>query len=132
MGNIRKLPFILGCLAAIVTGIVSYSVGVVDQTIYLRMAVMMLLFYILGLYIRYTVRLTKKEVKIREVERQKEERIRKKQLEEEKRVATINERLKQVGKQEDSGYKVNLTANDAEDDFEPLTVSRAIRTGINE
>lgn len=132
MGYIRKLPFILGCFAAIVTGMVSYSVGVVDQTIYLRMALMMLIFYILGVYIRHTIRSIKKEVKIRQLERQREERIRKKRLEEEERVAAINERLSQRGKQEGMGYKVDLTADGTEDDFEPLTVGRAIRTKINE
>ncbi|NLV35178.1 MAG: hypothetical protein GXY17_00675 [Clostridiaceae bacterium] len=131
MGYIRKLPFRLACLAAIITGIVSYSAGVVDQSIYLRMALMMLLFFILGLYIKNTIRTVRKEVFIREIEKKNEERLRKKQMQEEEKAAAV-ERIKQQVQQGESGRKIDFVADDSDDDFEPLTVSRAIRTKIDE
>ena len=131
MGYIRKLPFRLACSAAIITGIVSYSAGVVDQSIYLRMALMMLLFFILGLYIKNTIRTVRKEVFIREIEKKNEERLRKKQMQEEEKAAAV-ERIKQQVQQGESGRKIDFVADDSDDDFEPLTVSRAIRTKIDE
>lgn len=131
MGHIRKLPFTLGCLAAIVTGIVGYSAGVVDQTIYLRMAAMMLLFYVLGIYIKNTIRTVKKEVVIREIERKNEEILRKKQMEEDEKAA-LAARVKQPLQQDGSPHRIDFVADDSDEDFEPLTVSRAIRTKIDE
>ena len=45
MGNIRKLPFLSGCAAAVLAGIISFAAGADNQTIYIRMAVMMFLLY---------------------------------------------------------------------------------------
>jgi len=83
MGNIRKLPFLSGCSAAILAGIISYAEDVENQTIYIRMAVMMFLFYMIGVLVKNTVVNIKKEIeeKKREME-QEEARKRKKQKEE--------------------------------------------------
>lgn len=135
MGHIRKLPFILGFSAAIVTGIVGYSAGVVDQAIYLRMALMMLLFYILGIFISSTIETIKKEVAIRKIERKNEERLRKKQMKEEEKeaiAAAASASLRQKAQEDPLPRKIDLAADDSDEDFEPLTVSRAIRTKINE
>ncbi len=121
MGHIQKLPIILGCSAAIVTGFVSYFAGTDSQGIYLRMAGMMLLFFIIGTYIRNTIISIREEVlnrKIREHQEEKERQKRSQPSEHERQII-------------DQPHQVDLTADNREDSFEPLTVSRAIRTKMN-
>ena len=52
-------------------------------------------------------------------------------MQEEEKAAAV-ERIKQQVQQGESGRKIDFVADDSDDDFEPLTVSRAIRTKIDE
>ncbi len=133
MERIHKLPFILGCLAAIVVGIANYITGSGNQTIFLHMAVVMTIFYILGVYIRNTLISIKDEVSKKEMERLKDEELRVSQELEQQYAAA--EASKQ--QQEDSGnhqaqHKVDLVAEDHIGEFQPLTVSRVISTKVKE
>lgn len=94
MERIHKLPFISGCLAAIAAGVASYAAGVESRTIYLRMAVMMLTFFIIGVYVKNTVLSIENEVQVK-----------KSQI-----------------------HKLDLSAGDSHNDFEPLAISKAIRS----
>lgn len=94
MERIYKLPFILGCLAAMAAGVASYAAGAESRTIYLRMAVMMLTFFIIGLYVKNTILSIENEVQVK-----------KHQI-----------------------HKLDLPAEDTRDDFEPLAISKAIRS----
>jgi len=134
MGRMDRLPFMLGVLAAIITGAVSYAAHEEMNTVYLRMVVMMLVFFVLGMYIRWTICKIKKELEIKK-EKEKEEA---KNLEEKQRadntVQTIkNEASAQQEKQQvNQPHKLDLTAGGQDDDFEPLAMSKAVRTKMNE
>lgn len=134
MERFQRLPFISGCTAAIIAGVVSYLAGVRDQTVYLRMAVLMLLFYILGVYIRNTVRSVKNEVQIREEELKLEEEQRQKRQKEEMRQAAHMVKPQQGPEHQlkTAAPKLDLVAGGTGDDFEPMTVARAIRTNAKE
>lgn len=138
MGRIQKLPIILGCFAAIVTGSASYLTGLDSQRIYLRMAAAMLIFFILGVYVRSTISSIKEEVLIRRIREQHEENERQKRQKEEEKAAANAARHNQGRQYAESErqtieqpHLVDLTADDRVDGFEPLTVSRAIRTKVN-
>lgn len=138
MERIAKLPFILGCSAAIVTGSASYMTGIDSQGIYVRMALMMVIFFIIGVYIRRTVNSIENEVALRRIKEQQEERDRQRRQKEEERAAANAARFNPVVQPmepdqqgNDKLNRVDLTADDSDEIFEPLTVSRAIRTKIN-
>ncbi|HOA55540.1 MAG TPA: hypothetical protein PLY59_06720 [Clostridiales bacterium] len=84
MGDIRKLPFLSGCSAALLAGIISYAAGVDNQVIYIRMAVMMFLFYMLGVFVRNAIVKTRNELDEKKRERELEEAKRKRKEREEK------------------------------------------------
>lgn len=138
MGRIQRLPIILGCSAAIAAGFASYFAGVDSQGIYVRMAGMMLIFFIIGVYIRNTISSIRKEVLIRKIREHQEEKERLKRIKEEEKAAA-SAQARYQGRQPSeperqfSGQpqQVDLTAENMEDSFEPLTVSRAIRTKMN-
>ena len=123
MERIHQLPCILGFLAAMTTGIASYATNAATSTIYLRMAVMMVAFFILGLYIKNTVLSLKKEMQIKKLEKEKAE--------------AEELRLHQQMAEQNTAYQkqnhiLDLVAGDTEDDFEPLAMSKAIRTKVKE
>lgn len=135
MERIHKLPFILGCLAAMAVGVTSYIAGAESRTIYLRMAVMMLAFYIIGVIIKNTVLDIEKEVQIKRQEQEKAEvqQLEQHRLEQQESASTLNNQtLYQGQSQGQQNYKLDLTARDTEDDFEPLAISKAIRSNVKE
>lgn len=138
MERIQKLPIIMGCSAAIVAGFAAYLAGVDSQGIYVRMAGMMLVFFIIGVYIRKTVTSINEEVMICKIKEQQEEKERQKLKKQEEKAAANAPELyqsrnsfeqeQQIGGQT---QQVDLTTENSDDSFEPLTVSRAIRTKMN-
>lgn len=131
MERIHKLPFILACIAAIAAGAASYVAHVESQYIYLRMAVMMLVFFIIGLYAKNTILSIKKEVQIKKLEQKKaEEQQLRQQREEQKNSSTAS--VQQAMQQEKQIHKVDLVAEDAGDDFEPLAMSKVISSKVKE
>lgn len=140
MERIHKIPFILGCSAAIVTGIVSYAAHTDGRIIYMRMAVMMLIFFIIGLYVKNTILSIQKEVqyKKQEEKRTKEEQLYH-QAEEEKASASAHKLGQQGHTPEQQGqiqgkqvHKLDLVADDTEDDFKPLAMSKAVSSKVKE
>ena len=140
MKRIHKIPFILGCSAAIVTGIASYAAHTEDRNIYMRMAVMMLIFFIIGLYAKNTILSIQKEVqyKKQEQERAEEQQLRH-QMEEKKASASARKPAQQENSPEQQRqmqkkqiHKLDLAAGDTEDDFEPLAISKAVSSKSKE
>lgn len=133
MEYVQRLPLILGCLAAIVAGIISYASGITDQNIYIRMVIALLVFFLIGVYIKKTILRIKKEVdkKNEEEKRMQEEKI------ESERIARKAEEIHKI-----NAHKIDLTVDDSKtdglndsgkisnDDFEPLATSKAIRSKI--
>lgn len=138
MERIHKLPFILGCLAAMAVGISSYIAELNNQTIFLRMAVVMTIFFILGIYIRNTVLSIKDEVSKKEMERVRDEELRIQQEHEIQRAAADSSKQQHPNNginQTQPGqaqHKVDLVAEDVVGEFQPMTVSRVISTKVRE
>jgi uncharacterized membrane protein YciS (DUF1049 family) len=136
MERICKLPFILGCLAAMTVGIASYAAHIESHTIYLRMTVMMLVFFIIGWYIKNTVFNIEKEIQDKKLEQEKEEEQQQlnKLAEEQKASASASKHQpsNQGQAQRQQTHKLDLTAEDTDDDFEPLAISRAISSKTKE
>lgn len=137
MERIHKLPFILGCLAALAVGIANYITDSDNQTIFLRMAIVMTIFFILGVYIRNTILSINEEVKEKEIERQKDEELQLRLEHEKERAEADNLKYPHAhnGDNTQNGqiqHKVDLVAEDTAGEFEPMTVSRVISSKMNE
>lgn len=143
MDLIQKLPFILGTSAAIVAGFISYLTGVESQSVYLRMAGMMLLFFLLGILIRSTITSIKEEIQIRKIEEQRKEKEQRRRKQEEEASAeyisrfnaalNIEETENQTNEQQKQPEQPRKEETEGTDnDFEPLAMSKAIRTKISE
>mgnify|MGYP001082662341 CR=1 FL=1 len=63
MDYVHKLPFILGASMAILIGAISNRSGVESKTIYIRMSLGLVAFFILGLYIRCLIYKINGEIK---------------------------------------------------------------------
>lgn len=131
MERIQKLPFILGCFAAMVVGFASYLAGSGNQTIFLRMAVLMTVFFIIGVYIRNTILSIREEIEEKEKEKQKEEEMLAMEELERQKAEADAARHQQASKGH-TGQKVDLVAEDPDGEFEPMTVSRVISRMGNE
>jgi len=73
MGYIQRLPFILGASMAIVIGVINDSSGAESKTVYIRMSVGLVAFFIIGLYIRgFIYKIDEELTKKRKEEQQRE------------------------------------------------------------
>ena len=70
---ISALPFIAGAVVTIIVGTISYLSGVSNKVLYLRMAISMLAFYSLGLYVKSVLLKTIKEIEEKGKKRKKKE-----------------------------------------------------------
>lgn len=142
MERIRKMPYIFGCIAAMTIGIASYAAGVESETIYLRMVVMMLVFFVLSSFAKNTVLSIGKEVrkKMLEMDRVKEQQLNQ-QAETQKDGAYTYEHqnaqqgrsLEHPGQQQGQQmYTLDLAVGDKDDDFEPLAMSKAVSSKFKE
>lgn len=136
MGRIYKLPFIFGCSAAIMAGIISYAAGTDSQIIYIRMAILMIVFYLIGSYARNTVLTIGKEIKDKKQEQQilQEQQLHH-QIEAQKNAAARQhaQQVQPAGNQgrplERQHSTLDLTADE---DFKPMILSKAVRSKIKE
>jgi len=122
MDYIQRIPFILGLLMAIITGIVSYGYGVEQQEIYLKMAISMIVFFAIGILIRNTIQKIADEIKEKETKEKDDEDNEK-------------EGLSDVKPGENKDIAANSMASHAVshtvmDDFQPLNISKAIRNEL--
>lgn len=123
MEYMYKLPFLLGAAAAIIVGVVCNLSYVGQQDTYIRMAVAMTIFFIIGVYIRNTLQKINEELETKKLE---EEIRMREELEEEKKVE--QERVNQELNQKTSGSTIDLKVDDTGEDFSPLTVSEYIKS----
>lgn len=132
MDFIHKLPFFLGGGMAILVGAISYSYGTATQTLYIRMSVTMVVFYILGAYVRSTLRTLHEE---QEKKKALEAELLKEGLENEDGKETANEQGPLSGSGEGrnpSGSRIDIAVDGSEDEFEPLTVSQVLSTKLKD
>lgn len=130
MEYIQRLPLILSLLMAIIIGITAYINGDKNQNIYLKMAVCVLGFYVLGLYARNVIKKTIDEIEEKK-EKQKESENENQKLqkqeglkEKEKNAGVVNDISKMGGIPE-----INLQTD--EDNFQPLKVSKVIKNYVS-
>lgn len=141
MERIQKLPFLAGSLAAIITGIASYAVGIESRAIYLRMAVMMLVFFLIGIYARNTLLSIHEDIEKKKREEELEEAQRQAQMLEEQKAASQEGKKAQehqAGERQSTPQahqqpaKLDLVADDSNDDFKPFDISKAVKAKVNE
>ena len=123
MEYIHKLPFLLGAAAAIIVGVGCNFSSVGHQDTYMRMAVAMIIFFAIGVYLRNTLQKINDELETKKLEK---ENIIRTELEEAKKAEA--ERALQELNQRISGSTIDLKVDDTGEDFSPLTVSEYIRS----
>ena len=136
MWHIHRLPFIFGCSAGIIAGIISYAIGAKNQTIYIRMAVMMIVFYLIGSYFKNTLLTIEKENKRKKAEQERIEEQHLQQQIEEQKEAAAKQHLQQppLNPQQEQSQAKQPSALDliADEEFKPLLMSKAVSTKIKE
>lgn len=121
MEYIHRLPFILGASMAIIIGIISNESGVVQQETYKRMALGMLIFFVLGLFAKNILLKA-----IEDVEKKREEIA--KQSERESEINQIANGEDEISSEASS---IDYRTPDLGEDFTPLSVSEVIKSQIN-
>lgn len=113
MQYIDRLPLLFALLAAILSGVIGLSRSMANDRILLQMIITMVIFYVVGIFVRYNlfkINAQAKEKKINE-----DVKLEKKLSRESKE--NVIEKEDNIG--EDNSI--------SEDDFEPLKVSQFIR-----
>jgi len=117
MEYLQRLPLLFALAAAFITGLIGFARHNAHKDILLHMVLVMVLFFVLGLYTRKT--LINIKDKIEEKQKEKEQEELKKQQELEKQ-----EKEKEMG----LGKNIDLSAGKTDDeDFNPLPVSEFIK-----
>lgn len=126
MGYVYRLPFILSVIVTILVGIISFGNNENDQSIYLKMAVCMVVFYVLGTCLKNLLIKINEEVeeKLEKERIEKEKELMVKQMEEaQAKVNTDNIEVK--------GPKIDFRVSDSSEDFSPLKVSEVIKRDLS-
>lgn len=124
MDYIRRIPFILGSIMAIITGIISLNCNISIKQVYLRMIISLVLFFIVGVFLRNTISEIEKDIKTKSIEKAKNE-------EETGNIEDIEntERNQEaVSGRNNSAPTVDYLIDDDDDDFKPLNVKEVIST----
>ena len=117
MEYIQRLPFILGAVMAIVVGMLSYSSTADMKQVYLKMAICMIVFYILGVFIKNTVFKINSDIEAKKKKIELEE-LEKERLEEEAREEQA--RQEAAVKQGRKSPKIDIKVDD--DEYVPLNI----------
>ena len=117
MRYLQKLPLLLALAAAFLTGLIGFVSQASQKVILTRMVLMMVVFFVIGLFTRSTLLNIKDQVEQKKNEREAEERKQKQELEK-----------KQKEQEMGLGNNIDLSAGaEDEDAFEPLPVSEFIK-----
>jgi len=121
MQYINRLPLLFALFAAIISGAIGLSRLATNDRILVQMMICMVIFYAIGIYARYTLteiyeQVKKKKAKIMHAEETKETK-------ETKEIKEAKHEVKQTG---ETGNSI------AEEEFEPLKVSRFIREKLEQ
>ncbi len=122
MDYVHKLPFILGASMAVVIGAVSNYSGVESKTTYIRMSLVLVFFFILGMYIRGLIYKIDKEVR-----KKKESEVLKMKEELENAQGVEGEKHSIDYRVDDNSYEVDINPAVGEklydEEFTPLSVN---------
>ncbi|NTV88864.1 MAG: hypothetical protein HGA22_00640 [Clostridiales bacterium] len=125
MGDYRRLPFLLSAMMTFIIGVASYVTEADSKTIYVKMTIAMVVTYIIGIFLKNTLKTLGHEVEERKLEIEKAEL---EKAENELRMASQNEAAK--AGQGDS--KINLVAGGDDDEFSPMVLNKVISSKLKE
>ena len=121
MQYLQRLPLLLALAAAITMGFIGFIRSQPQKDIMLHMVLVMVLFYIVGLFTRATLQNTIDQVEEKRKEKELEE-MKKKQEEEEQHKKEKSMETEGIGR------NIDFTAGNMDEDvFEPLPVSEFIK-----
>jgi hypothetical protein len=130
MAYIRKLPLLLALTGAIITGLAGYVHRVNNKDNMANMVIAMVVFYVVGLFIRNTINNIVDTIRQKAEERELEE---KRLLAEEKKKEEEAEKAEMA---DDAGSIVNLVADDkydigiSDDEFNELPITDYIKNEL--
>lgn len=125
MQYIKRLPLILALAGSLITGILNLLCHKQQNEVLFQMLIALVIFYIIGFFIRSTVLTVKEQVDEKQRIREAEER---EQREKEEAEARRREKAEEF-----LGKNIDLTVNDSSDDsFDPLPVSEFIKKQLKE
>jgi capsular polysaccharide biosynthesis protein len=125
MDRIHKLPFLLGGFVTVLVGAISYGSGSDNKTIYIRMVIFMVVFYIIGIYARNTIIAINKEVQ----EKKQQEEY---DLMKEKEIEAAQNKAEGHNQVQEQEHILDLIADDSHEEFTPLSLSDVISKKIKE
>lgn len=125
MDRIHKLPFLLGGFMTLLVGLISYGSGSDNKTIYTRMVIFMVVFYLIGIYARNTITAINKE--LQEKKQQEEYDLMK-----EKEIEAAQNKPEGHNQAKQPEHLLDLIADDSQDEFTPLSLSDVISNKIKE
>ncbi|MBP7175707.1 MAG: hypothetical protein KBA53_05740 [Thermoclostridium sp.] len=113
----QKLPLLLALAAAFLSGLIGFIRNASQKVILTRMVLMMVLFFVIGLFARSTLMNIKDQVAQRKKQEEEEEQKKKQEL-------------AKKAKEQEMGLGKNIdfsAGKEDEDDFDPLPVSEFIK-----
>lgn len=122
MDYIRRIPFILGSTMAIITGIISLNCNISVEQVYLRMIISLILFFILGVFLRNTISEIEKDMHTKRMEKEKEAE----ETENIEDVENTEKSQEAVGDRNINAPTVDYRIDDDDDNFKPLNVKEVI------
>ncbi|MDP4093824.1 MAG: hypothetical protein Q8920_10730 [Bacillota bacterium] len=117
MEYIRKLPFLLGAVMSIIVGLLSYSGTGNNQQVFIKMAISMIVFYIIGIFIKNVVISYNRNM---EEKRRQEELLERERLMEEERIRIEEEEKAKSQEKNNRKSKIDIKVEDNDGDFVPL------------
>lgn len=127
MEYVQKLPFILGASMALIIGIINNNSSAETKTIYIRMSVGLVIFFILGLYIREFIYKLYEEIKKKEAEELKRAEEQKRKEEQEKKQKNEGTKHNVDYTVDDDSFETNINIEKDEklydEEFTPLSVN---------
>jgi len=130
MAYIRKLPLLLALSGAIVTGLAGYAHRLSNKENMTNMVIAMVVFYVVGLFVRYTVNDIVETIKRKAEERELEE---KKRLAEERKK---EEEAQKAAMADNTESILNLVADEKidlgidDDEFNELPIAEYIKNEL--
>ncbi|HEY8501009.1 MAG TPA: hypothetical protein VIL89_10345 [Clostridia bacterium] len=108
MRYIQILPLLMALAAALISGILGFFKSIRQKEVIMQMALIMVIFYVTGLFVRSTLMCAVEQIEQKRKEREEEEK-----------------EEKEKEKQQELGANIDMTVGD--DSFDPLPVSEFIK-----
>ena len=122
MDYIHRLPFIMGSFMAIVIGVINYRYKTSLQDVYLKMAIGLIVFFAVGVFVRSMIVGIKEEL-----EKKREQQEKDKKAAETRKQAEAKEEKKAA----ESGQVIDYRVDEGED-FTPMKVGEVLSSTLKE